>query len=409
MRLNGPCHRTVAGIFLCGGLYCPCGETGCPSHRTGYRFWRVQDANSCRPCGRYDLPTHGRQFPEGRRGPLSRNRTGLGPRLTAEAPRHSSSEHQTRFRVDMGPQSVTSEALRTRSGVLYALAAFFMWGLLVPLHFKLLSAVPALQILAHRVVWGSLLALCLIGISRQGRKLIEALAAGRQLTLLCLSASLVGINWLVYIWAVNSGHLVQTSLGYFINPLVNVALGVLFLRERLHPAQVAACLLAGTGVLILAIASGGLPWIALALAFSFGFYGLVRKVVPVAPLIGFCIESLLLTPLALGYLGAIMLQGSSDAFQGDLRLDFLLILTGVSTATPLIWFAAAAQRLKLSTLGLLQYLAPSGQLALGVLVYGEAFGWVDGLAFATIWAALAMYTVAALRSAPHPRSPAKQS
>jgi chloramphenicol-sensitive protein RarD len=202
---------------------------------------------------------------------------------------------------------------------------------------------------------------------------------------------------------VNSGHLVQTSLGYFINPLVNVALGVLFLRERLQPAQVAACLLAGTGVLILAVASGEFPWIALALAFSFGFYGLVRKVVPVAPLIGFCIESLLLTPLALGYLGAIVLQGRSDAFQGDLRLDFLLILTGVSTATPLIWFAAAAQRLKLSTLGLLQYLAPSGQLALGVLVYGEAFGWVDGLAFATIWAALAMYTVASLRSMP--RSP----
>lgn len=309
----------------------------------------------------------------------------------------------------MVPQSVTSETRRTRSGILYALATFFMWGFLVPLHFKLLSAVPTLQILAHRIMWGSLFALCLIAIGRQGRKLIEALAAGRRLLLLCLSASLVGINWIVYIWAVNSGHLVQTSRGSFINPLVNVALGVLFLRERLQPAQVAACVLAGVGVLILAVASGEMPWIALALAFSFGFYGLVRKVVPVAPLIGFCIESLLLTPLALGYLGATMLQGSSVAFQGNLRLDFLLILTGLSTATPLIWFAAAAQRLKLSTLGLLQYLAPSGQLALGVLVYGEAFGWVDGLAFATIWAALAMYTVAAIRSAPQSRSPAKQS
>jgi chloramphenicol-sensitive protein RarD len=284
-----------------------------------------------------------------------------------------------------------------------------MWGFLVPLHFKLLSDVPALQILAHRIVWGSLFALCLIGISRQGRELIEALAAGRRLKFLCLSASLVGINWLVYIWAVNSGHLVQTSLGYFINPLVNVALGVLFLRERLQPAQVAACVLAGVGVLILAVAAGEMPWIALALAFSFGFYGLVRKVVPVAPVIGFCIESLLLTPLALGYLGAVMLEGTSAAFKGDLRLDILLILTGVSTATPLICFAAAAQRLKLSTLGLLQYLAPSGQLALGVLVYGEAFGWVDGLAFAVIWAALAMYTISALRTAPHSPSTAKQT
>jgi chloramphenicol-sensitive protein RarD len=309
----------------------------------------------------------------------------------------------------MRSQSVTSEARSARSGIPYALAAFFMWGFLVPLHFKLLSDVPALQILAHRIVWGSLFALCLIGISRQGRELIEALAAGRRLKFLCLSASLVGINWLVYIWAVNSGHLVQTSLGYFINPLVNVALGVLFLRERLQPAQVAACVLAGVGVLILAVAAGEMPWIALALAFSFGFYGLVRKVVPVAPVIGFCIESLLLTPLALGYLGAVMLEGTSAAFKGDLRLDILLILTGVSTATPLIWFAAAAQRLKLSTLGLLQYLAPSGQLALGVLVYGEAFGWVDGLAFAVIWAALAMYTISALRTAPHSPSTAKQT
>ncbi len=309
----------------------------------------------------------------------------------------------------MRSQSVTSEARSARSGIPYALAAFFMWGFLVPLHFKLLSDVPALQILAHRIVWGSLFALCLIGISRQGRELIEALAAGRRLKFLCLSASLVGINWLVYIWAVNSGHLVQTSLGYFINPLVNVALGVLFLRERLQPAQVAACVLAGVGVLILAVAAGEMPWIALTLAFSFGFYGLVRKVVPVAPLIGFCIESLLLTPLALGYLGAVMLEGTSAAFKGDLRLDILLILTGVSTATPLIWFAAAAQRLKLSTLGLLQYLAPSGQLALGVLVYGEAFGWVDGLAFAVIWAALAMYTISALRTAPHSPSTAKQT
>lgn len=301
----------------------------------------------------------------------------------------------------MRPQPAASETRHARSGVLYALAAFFMWGLAVPLHFKLLSAVPALQILAHRVVWASLFALVLILISRQWRMLIEAFASGKRLMLLCLSAGLIAINWLVYIWAVNSGHLVQTSLGYFINPLVNVALGVLFLKERLHPAQIAACVLAGAGVLILAITSGEMPWVALTLALSFGFYGLVRKIVPVAPLIGFCIESLLLTPLALGYLVTVVWQGNSAAFQGDLKLDSLLILTGLSTAAPLIWFAAAAQRLKLSTLGLLQYLAPSGQLALGVFIYGEAFGWINGLAFAIIWLALAIYTLTALRSVPH--------
>lgn len=299
-----------------------------------------------------------------------------------------------------GTETAASETRKARSGVLYALAAFFMWGLAVPLHFKLLSSMPALQILAHRIVWASVFALGLIVIGRQGRKLIEALASGSRLMLLCLSAGLIAINWLVYIWAVNSGHLVQTSLGYFINPLVNVALGVLFLRERLHPAQIAACMLAGVGVLILAIASGEMPWVALTLALSFGFYGLVRKVVPVAPLIGFCIESLLLTPLALGYLVVIALQGSSAAFQGNLSFDLLLVLTGLSTAAPLIWFAAAAQRLKLSTVGLLQYLAPSGQLALGVFVYGEAFGWIEGAAFAMIWTALAIYTVTALRAAP---------
>jgi chloramphenicol-sensitive protein RarD len=301
----------------------------------------------------------------------------------------------------MESQLAASKTRRTRSGVLYALAAFVMWGLAVPLHFKLLAGVPALQILAHRVVWGSLFALGLISVSRQGRKLIEALALGRPLMLLCLTAGLIGTNWLVYIWAVNSGHLVQTSLGYFINPLVNVALGVLFLRERLSRVQLVACGLAATGVLILTVASGEVPWVALTLALTFGFYGLIRKVVPVAPLIGFCIESFLLTPLAVGYLGTIALRGTSAAFNGDLRLDFLLILTGLGTATPLIWFAAAAQRLKLSTLGLLQYLAPSGQLALGVLAYGEAFGLIDVLAFAAIWVALAMYTIATLRSPPH--------
>ena len=309
----------------------------------------------------------------------------------------------------METELAASEARRTRAGVPYALAAFFMWGLAVPLHFKLVSAVPALQILAQRIVWASVFALGLILIGRQWRKLFEALTSGSRLLLLCLSAGLIAINWLIYIWAVNSGHLVQTSLGYFINPLLNVVLGVLFLRERLNPAQIAACVIAALGVLALAVSSGEMPWVALALAFSFGCYGLVRKIVPVAPLIGFCIESLLLTPVALGYLVLTVMNGQSVAFQGDLRLDALLILTGLSTALPLIWFAAAAQKLKLSTIGLLQYLAPSGQLALGVFAYGEAFGRIDAMAFGLIWLALALYTVSALRSAPPVPKPTSAS
>jgi chloramphenicol-sensitive protein RarD len=318
-------------------------------------------------------------------------------------------QHQLEERRKTSSELAASEAAAAKAGVLYVLAAFFMWGLVVPLHFKLLSAVSPLQILAYRIVWSSLFALGLIVFARQLGQLTDALVFSRRLALLCLSAGLIGVNWLVYIWAVNNGHLVQTSLGYFINPLINVALGVLFLKERLHPAQVVACGIAGAGVLLLAVSSGEMPWVALTLALSFGVYGLVRKTVPVSPLIGFSIESLLLTPLALGYLGLTLLQGSTIAFQGDWSLDFLLALTGLSTAAPLIWFAAAARRLKLSTIGLLQYLAPTGQLALGVLVYGEAFGWVEALAFAAIWAALAIYSVTALRSAHHPTAHSEQT
>jgi chloramphenicol-sensitive protein RarD len=261
----------------------------------------------------------------------------------------------------------------------------------------MLAAVPALEILAQRIIWASVFALGLIVLSGQTGKLAALLMPSRRLGMLCLSAALVAVNWLVYIWAVNAGHLVQTSLGYFINPLVNVALGILFLGERLKPAQVVACLVAAAGVSLLAVSSGEMPWVALTLAFSFGFYGLVRKVVSVEPLVGFCVESLVLTPLALGVMVFAFVQGRAVGFHGNWGVDFLLILTGLSTAAPLIWFAAAAQRLKLSTVGLLQYLAPSGQLALGVLVYGEAFGWVHAVAFAAIWTALVIYTASALR------------
>jgi chloramphenicol-sensitive protein RarD len=287
---------------------------------------------------------------------------------------------------------------RARAGALYALAAFSMWGLVVPIHFKLLASVPALQILSHRVVWASLFALALIVASGKWRALTEVFVPSRRLALLGLSASLVGTNWLVYIWAVNSGHLVQASLGYFINPLVNVALGVIFLRERLSAPQIAACLLSAVGVLTLAASSGEMPWVALALAVSFGFYGLVRKLVPVEPLIGFCVESLILIPPAVAWLAVSVAQGSAVSLQGNGFIGLLLVLTGLSTAAPLIWFAAAAQRLKLSTIGLLQYLAPSGQLALGVMVYGEAFGAADAIAFSAIWTALIIYTVSALRT-----------
>jgi chloramphenicol-sensitive protein RarD len=302
-----------------------------------------------------------------------------------------------------GPVAPTQEAERSRrrtlTGLIYALGAFGSWGLLVPFHFKLLAGVPALEILAQRIVWSCLLALGLIAAGRRFAELARALRLAPPLAFLCLSAALVGGNWLVYIFAINSGQLVQASLGYFINPLVNVVLGIVFLRERLRPVQLAACALAAVGVLVMTVAAGVIPWISLALGISFGFYGLIRKSVLVDPLIGFCVETLVLLPAAGGWLLWLLLSGESVFMQGDLRLDLLLVLTGFTTSAPLIWFAAAAQRLKLSTVGLMQYFSPSCLLMLGIFVYGERFTTIDAAAFGAIWTALALYSADALAAA----------
>jgi chloramphenicol-sensitive protein RarD len=291
------------------------------------------------------------------------------------------------------------ERSRTVTGLLYGLAAFGTWGIVAPVHFKLIAAVPPLEVLAQRIVWATLFVLAIILARGRRRELAGALAARSVVRALCVSALLVGVNWLVYIWAVSTGQLVQASLGYFINPLVNVALGIVFLGERLRPLQLAACGIAAIGVLVLALAAGGLPWIALALGITFGFYGLIRKKVKVEPLVGFCVESLLLFPAALAYVFYLAITGASVFLKGDHLLDLLLVLTAVTTSAPLIWFAAAAQRLKLSTVGLMQYLAPSCLLALGVLLYGEPFTAVHAVSFGCIWTALALYSADALRAA----------
>lgn len=290
------------------------------------------------------------------------------------------------------------ERRRAAVGVLYALGAFGTWGLVAPVHFKLLAAVQPLEVLAQRIVWSALLVLAIIVARRRWGELAGALANPRLVRSLSLSALLVGGNWLVYIWAIGTGHLVQASLGYFLNPLVNVALGIAFLGERLRPLQIAACGLAAAGVIVLTLAAGELPWIALALGVSFGFYGLIRKTAKVEPLVGFCVESLLLFPFALAYVAFLALAGATAFGQGDRVLDLLLILTALSTSAPLIWFAAAAQRLKLSTIGLLQYLAPSCLLALGVFAYGEPFTAVHAVSYGAIWAALALYSADAFRA-----------
>ena len=281
------------------------------------------------------------------------------------------------------------------AGILYALGAFGTWGLIAPVHFKLLADVSPLEILAQRIVWSCVLALSLIaaqGLWADVRRALRPVT----LPLLCLSALLVGLNWLVYIWAITAGHLVEASLGYFINPLVNVVLGIIFLGERLTRLQKAACGLAAVGVLVMAIAAGVIPWVALSLGISFGFYGLIRKSIKVDPLIGFFVETLVLLPFSAGYVLWLLASGTSAMLRGDLMLTLLLVLTGGTTSAPLIWFAAAAQRLRLSTVGLLQYFSPSCLLLLGTFVYGERFTAVDAVAFGAIWTALALYSFDAL-------------
>jgi chloramphenicol-sensitive protein RarD len=248
-----------------------------------------------------------------------------------------------------------------------------------------------LEVLCHRVVWSVALLLVLAWHQDRLQDVRAALRRARTLAVLAASTVLIAVNWLVYIYAVVQGRMLEGSLGYYINPLVNVLLGLVILHERLQPLERAAVALAAAGMVWLAVHLGQPPWISLALAVSFGLYGLLRKVAPVGALTGLTVETLLLLPLALGTLAWKMAAGQATFLSGDARLDVLLLLAGPLTAFPLLCFAAAARRLPLSTLGFLQYLSPTIQLLLAVLVYGEPFRRAQAGAFAFIWAALALF------------------
>jgi chloramphenicol-sensitive protein RarD len=282
------------------------------------------------------------------------------------------------------------------AGLAFGVGSYTLWGVL-PLYIHLLNAVPALQVLAHRVLWSLALLIVLILVLRRARGIIAA-ARGRTLLLLGGSALMIGINWIVYIWAVQNGHVLEASLGYFINPLVNVALGFAFLGERLRRLQMGAIAIAAAGVLLLAASGGGALWLSLMLALSFGFYGLLRKVAAIDALGGLTVETLLLAPLSI----AVLLyagQSGTTAFGQSTHLDILLALAGVVTAAPLLLFAAAARRLPLATLGLLQYIAPTLQFAEAVLIFGEPVGTVHIVTFTLIWTGCALYAFDALHAA----------
>jgi chloramphenicol-sensitive protein RarD len=286
-----------------------------------------------------------------------------------------------------------------RAGALYALAAYTTWGL-IPVYWKALAAVPALETLAYRVVGTVAFSVLLLGLARRMDDVRAVLASRRALLALLASALLIAFNWLIFIWAVNRDQIVATSLGYYLNPLANVALGMLVLRERLRPLQLVAVAIAAAGVAYFTAAQGGLPWISLALAISFALYGLVRKTVAAPSLAGLAIETAMLAPVAIVAIAWFEMSGEgafSRAAALPGQVPWLLLGAGVATALPLIWFASAARRLRLATIGLFQYIAPSLALLLAMLVYGEPFTRAHVVAFACIWSALALYSVEAWR------------
>ena len=286
--------------------------------------------------------------------------------------------------------------METRSGVFFALAAFASWGLL-PVYWKFLAGVPSHEILMHRILWTSVFALALVAIAGRSAEVRAILRTPRQLLALTASSLLLAGNWLVFIWAVHRGEIVATSLGYYLNPMISVALGVFVLGETLRPLQLVAVVIAAIGGVAFSVLSGELPWISLVLAASFALYGLIRKQVPVASIAGIAVETGILAPIAAAGIAWREWHGagafSQPAHHGG-HERALLIAAGVVTALPLIWFASAARRLRLSTIGLLQYLAPSLALVIAVLAYDEPFTRAHAVSFLFIWTALALYSFA---------------
>jgi chloramphenicol-sensitive protein RarD len=299
-------------------------------------------------------------------------------------------------RADVVPHAAPTAApaqddpREVRIGIVFAVAAYAFWGL-IPLYFKAVQFAPAYEVLAHRIVW-SVVFLVLLLIARSGlRDFVNAFATRRTVWTLALTASLIACNWLGFIWAVNHDQVRQASLGYFINPLVYVLLGFIFLRERLRRLQIVSVILAAIGVTYLTIAGGQFPALALMLAFTFGFYGLLRKTTRVGTIVGLAVETSILLPAALLYFMIFLPTGDTSFGHTSWEGHLLLIAAGVVTSLPLLWFAAGARRLTLATIGFLQYLAPTGHF-LVALAYGEPFtlGWL--VAFGCIWIALAIYT-----------------
>lgn len=288
-------------------------------------------------------------------------------------------------------------------GIMAALAAYILWGL-APIYFKQIQSVSATEIIAHRILW-SIPMLAGFLLFREGFGFLQRMRLPLRIILILLvSGTLVATNWLIFVWAVTHDQVLATSLGYFIGPLVNFLLGFLFLKERLTLIQTIGVLIAALGTVYLGWFLGTPPWVSLALAFSFGFYGLIRKMLDVGPMIGLLWETLLLAPLALLFIIWSAQRGTLEFAGGDIQVDVLLVLAGLVTILPLIWFNVAARALRLSTLGFFQYIAPTLTFLLSVFVYGELFTRGHAVAFACIWFALAVVSVESLIRSRRPRA-----
>lgn len=281
-------------------------------------------------------------------------------------------------------------------GVWYTVAAYTMWGFL-PLYWKLMETVPASEILAHRIVWSFVFIFILLALTSKWEKLkIECknlFSEPLQLLGVFFASVLISANWFIYIWAVNQEQVIEASLGYYINPLISVMLGIIFLREKLTIWQTISVVLATIGVLIITLKYGEVPWIALSLALSFGLYGLAKKITKLGSIIGLTFETLLVVPVAFIYLSMLHVDGTGSMSNSSVYFLFILMGAGIATALPLIFFAQGAARIPLSMIGFLQYIAPTISLLLGVFVFQESFTKTHLISFIFIWTALALYTV----------------
>jgi chloramphenicol-sensitive protein RarD len=275
-------------------------------------------------------------------------------------------------------------------GIWYGIGAYLAWGIF-PIYWKWLHTVPAIQLISHRVIWSFVLLAIILLVTRQWKAFHSAVSNRRVLLIYLVSAILLSINWLTYVWAVNAGFVVETSLGYFINPLLSVLLGVVFLHERLRPWQWVPIGLAALGVIYVAAAYGQFPWIALTLAFSFGIYGLVKKTAPLGSLYGLTLETGLLFLPAVGFLILLETRGQGAFLHSGTVKDLLMVGVGVVTAVPLLMFASAAQRIPLSMVGVLQYITPTMQFLLGVFLYHEPFTQAHLTGFSIVWVALLFF------------------